>query len=114
MFQLIIQWLLSSIAMMILSQTLPGYYLQGSWPAMLAAVSIGFVNAILGIMLRLITSAAAILAIGLFIALANGAMIMMASRYLDGFYVSDIPSALWSGMILGLISVIFRFVTRES
>ena len=48
MFRLLIQWLLSAIALMIVSRVVPGFYVESLGPAMIAAVVIGFLNATSG------------------------------------------------------------------
>lgn len=113
MFQLIIQWLLSAIALMIVSQVVPGFYVEGLWPAMIAAVVIGLLNATLGVMLKVITFPLVVVTLGVFLLFINGVMILMASRFVDGFYVSGIMPAFWGAAVMALLSMAFRVLMKK-
>jgi len=47
MFGLLTQWLLSAIALLLVSKLVPGFYVWGFMPAMIAALVIGLLNATL-------------------------------------------------------------------
>jgi len=55
MFGLLTQWLLSAIALLLVSKLVPGFYVWGFMPAMIAALVIGLLNATLGLFLKIIT-----------------------------------------------------------
>jgi putative membrane protein len=113
MFRLLIQWLLSAIALMIVSRVVPGFYITGLLPALMAALVIGFLNATLGFLLKLITFPLAILTFGIFLLVINAAMIMMASRLVGGFYVYGWTPAFWGAVVLAVLSMIIRMVAKE-
>ncbi|MGB7546974.1 MAG: phage holin family protein [Terracidiphilus sp.] len=110
---MLIQWLLSAIALMIVSRVVPGFYVQGPEPAMMAAVVIGFLNATLGSLLKLITFPLAIVTFGLFLLVINAAMIMMASSFVDGFYVYGWTPAFWGAAVLAVLSMLIRIGMKE-
>jgi putative membrane protein len=114
MFRLIIQWLLSAIALMIVARVVPGFYITGGIEsAMIAALVIGFLNATLGLALKVITFPLSILTFGVFLLVVNAAMILLASQFIGGFYVDGWRSAFWGAAVLALISLIIRFISKD-
>ena len=55
MIGLLIQWLLYAIALLIVSRLVPGFVVAGLWPAMIAALVVGLLNATLGFFLKIVT-----------------------------------------------------------
>lgn len=108
MFQLIIQWLLSAIAVMIVSNIVPGFDVQGMIPALIVAVVVGLVNAMLGALLKVITSPVIIITFAAFIFLINTLMVEIISRLIDGFNVWGWDPALWTAGVLTGLCLLFR------
>ncbi len=113
MFRLLIHWLLCAIALMVASKLIDGFYVDGLQSALIAAVVIGFLNATLGFMLKLITFPLAIISFGIFLLVINAAMIMVASHFVDGFYVYGWGPAFWGAVVLAALGMIIRFVMKE-
>ena len=114
MFQLIIQWLFSAIALVIVSRVVPGFDVQNLGSALLAAAVIGLLNATLGAVLKVITFPVVLLTFGLFIFVINGMMILMASRLVSGFYVYGWMPAIWGSVVLTALSLIFRVAFKKA
>jgi putative membrane protein len=114
MFRLIIQWLLSAIALMLVSRLVPGFYVNGGLQsALIAAVVIGLLNATLGAVLKVITFPLAIISFGLFLLVINAAMILLASDLVGGFYVAGWGPAFWGAAVLSVLSMVIRFLAKE-
>ena len=77
MLGLLFQWLLYAIALLIVSKIVPGFQVDGLWPAMIAAVVIGLLNATVGFFLKIITFPLSILTLGIFLLVINGLMILL-------------------------------------
>ena len=75
MLRLLIHWLLSALALIIVSHIVPGFYVRGIGAALWAAVVIGFINATLGALLMLITFPLPILSLGIFWIVINALML---------------------------------------
>lgn len=112
MFRMIVQWLLSAVALMIVTRVVPGFYITGLTAALIAAIVIGFLNATLGYFLKLITFPLVILTFGLFALFINAAMIVLASKFVDGFYVYGYTPAVWAAAVLTVLGLIIRFVMQ--
>jgi putative membrane protein len=113
MFRLLIHWLLSAIALLLVSRIVPGFYVIGLQSALIAAVVIGFLNATLGFMLKLITFPLAILTFGVFLLVINAAMILFASKLVSGFTVYGWVPAFWGAAVLSLLGLLIRAFAKE-
>jgi putative membrane protein len=113
MFRLLIHWLLSAIALMLVSRLVPGFEVNGLITAMGAAVVIGFLNATLGFLMKVVTFPFAVLTFGLFLLVINAAMILLASKIVIGFYVYGWVPAFWGAVVLSLLGMVIRAVMKD-
>ncbi len=113
MFRLLIHWLLSAIALLLVARIVPGFFVTGLQAALVAAVVIGFLNATLGFLLKLITFPLAILTFGVFLLVINAAMILFASHLVGGFTVYGWVPAFWGAAVLSILGLIIRAFAKE-
>jgi putative membrane protein len=114
MLKLLLHWLLSAIALLIVSRLVPGFVVTGIVPALIAAVVIGLLNATLGLLLKIVTFPLSILTLGLFLLVINGLMILLASGVVPGFKVFGIVPAFWGAVVLAILGMLFRAVMKEA
>jgi putative membrane protein len=114
MFKLLIHWILSAIALLIVSRLVPGFVVRGIGPALVAAVIIGLLNATLGLLLKIVTFPISILTFGLFLLVINGLMILLASSVVRGFTVYGMVPAFWGAVVLAILGVLFRYIMKEA
>ncbi len=114
MFKLLLHWLLSAIALLIVSRLVPGFVVSGIGPALMAAIVIGLLNVTLGLLLKIVTFPLSILTLGIFLLVINGLMILLASSVVPGFRVYGIGPAFWGAVVLAILGVIFRAVMKET
>jgi putative membrane protein len=114
MLGLIFQWLLYAVALLVVSKIVPGFHVRGLWPAMIAALVIGFLNATLGFILKIITFPLSILTLGIFLLVINGLMILLASSIVRGFDVRGFFPAFWGGIVLAILGMIIRWLTHRA
>ena len=113
MLKLLLQWLFSAIALLIVSRLVPGFVVRGIGPALVAAIVIGLLNATLGLLLKIVTFPLSILTLGLFLLVINGMMILLASSVVRGFNVYGIIPAFWGAVVLAILGVLFRAILKE-
>jgi putative membrane protein len=113
MIGLLVQWLLYAIALMVVSRIVPGFYVDGLWPAMVAAVVIGLLNATVGAFLKIVTLPFSILTLGIFLLVINGLMILVASSIVRGFTVRGFFPAFWGAVVLALLGMLIRGITKK-
>jgi putative membrane protein len=114
MLKLLLHWLFSAIALLIVSQFVPGFVVRGLGPALIAALVIGLLNATVGLLLKIITFPISILTLGLFLLVINGMMILVASGIVRGFYVSGMIPAFWGAVVLAILGMLFRSIAKEA
>ena len=111
---LLLQWILSAVALMIVSRIVPGFILTGILPALIASVVIGFLNATLGFLLKILTFPLSILTLGIFLLVINGIMIMLASSLVPGFRVHGFMPAFWGAVVLALLNLAIRWIVGDA
>ena len=110
---LLVQWLLYAIALLVVSKIVPGFHVAGLAPALIAALVIGLLNATLGLVLKIITFPISILTLGLFLLVINGLMIQLAASVVPGFKVHGFGPAFWGAVVLALLGMVIRAVTKS-
>jgi putative membrane protein len=113
MFRVLIHWILSSIALMVTAQFVPGFYVNDIRSAMLAAVVIGALNATLGFVMKVITFPFVIITFGLFLLVVNASMIMLASKMVEGLNVYSWTAAFWAAAVLAVLGMLIRMIMKD-
>jgi putative membrane protein len=112
--RLLLNWLLSAVALLIVSFLVPGFYVQGFKEALIAAIVIGLINATLGMLLKLVTLPLTILTLGIFWWVVNAFMLILASKFLaPGFEVRGFFAAFLGAIVLSIVNVVLRKVAGE-
>ena len=114
MLRLLAHWLLSAVALLLVSNFVRGFEVRGLGPALVAALVIGLLNATVGLFLKIVTFPISILTLGLFLLVINGLMIMIASSFVRGFYVRGFAPAFWGATILALLGMLIQAVTKRA
>lgn len=112
--RLLLQWLLSAIALLVVSHLVHGFHVSGLLPALIAAVVIGLLNATLGLFLKIITIPFSVVTLGIFLLVINGAMILLASAVVPGFHVDGLGPAFWGAVVLALLGMLIKAVMRDA
>ncbi|HTM15846.1 MAG TPA: phage holin family protein [Terracidiphilus sp.] len=113
MFRALIHWILSSIAIIVTSQFVPGFYVNDVRSAMLAAVVIGALNATLGFAMKVVTFPFAVLTFGIFLIVINASMILLASKMVTGLTVYGWVPAFWAAVVLAILGMFIRSVMKD-
>lgn len=114
MVRLLVQWLLSACALLVVSQVVSGFTVRGLGPALIASLVIGLLNATVGALLKIVTFPISILTLGLFLLVINGFMILLASSIVRGFHVRGFLAAFWGAVVLALLGILIRAVARSA
>lgn len=112
--RLLLNWLLSAIGLLIVSQFMPGFHVRGFTAALIVALVIGLVNATLGLFLKIITLPLTILTLGIFWWVINALMLMFASALLrPDFVVTGFLPAFVGAIVLSLINMVLKALARD-
>ena len=114
MIALLVQWLLYAVALLIVSRLVPGFHVSGLWPALIAALVIGLLNATVGFFLKIVTFPISILTLGLFLLVINSLMILLASSIVHGFTVRGFFPAFWGAVVLALLGMMIKAVMKNA
>ena len=113
MTNLVLNWLLSTFALVIVTRIVPGFEITGFWSALLASMVVGIVNATIGVILKILTFPLTIVTIGLFWFVINALMLKLAAAIVPGFAINGFLPAFLAALILSVINLLFR-VTRKA
>jgi len=108
--RMLIHWVLTALAIWIVSRLVPGFAVSGPVSALIAAVVIGFVNATLGLFLKIITFPLTLLTLGVFWLIINAIMIELASAIVPGFHVATFGAAFWGAIVLSLVNMALKWL----
>ncbi len=113
MIQFFIRWLINTVALVIVVDLVPGIHADNSETVILAALFLGFFNAVLKPLLILLTLPLYIYSLGLITLFINGLLLSLVAKIVPGFHVQDFGSAFWGALLLSVFSFIlnsfFRF-----
>src|SRR6185437_2051566 len=101
--RMILHWILSAVALLIVSRVVPGFIVHGILAALLAAVVIGFINATLGALIKILT-------LGIFWLIINAAMIKLASMFVPGFQITGLAAAFWGAIVLSIVNMFLKWL----
>jgi putative membrane protein len=110
MLRMLLHWILSALAIWIVSRLMPGFSVSGPMAALIAAVFIGFINATLGLFLKIITFPLTLLTLGIFWFVVNAMMIELAAALVPGFHVANFMVAFWGGIVLSLVNMLLKWL----
>ncbi len=102
--QLLINWLVSTLAILITSYVLRGVTVEGIVPALVLVVMLGLINAILKPILIVLTLPVNILTLGLFTLVINGFLVLLAARIVPGVHIASFWWAVLFSLILSLVN----------
>jgi putative membrane protein len=113
--RLLLNWILSAVAVWIVAQVVPGFHVSGPFAALIAALVIGFINATIGLLLKILTFPLTLLTLGFFWFVINALMLELASALLSpGFHVRSFGPALIGAILLSLVNMMLKALARPS
>ena len=112
--KIFLKLLLTAVAVVVLSQILPGITVANYGTAILVAVTISLLNMFVRPLLVLFTLPVTILTLGLFLFVINACIILLAGNLITGFAVSGFLTALLFSVLLSIFrSFLFSLLKEE-
>jgi putative membrane protein len=102
---ILINWVLSAVAIFIAAYVLPGIYLADIVTVFVVALVFGILNAIVRPILIILTLPINILTLGLFTFIVNAIIVSIASALVPGFQVASFGWALLFSIVLSLVNM---------
>ena len=97
--RLLLHWVLSALAMLLVAQFVPGFVVTSFGAAMIAAAVYGLVNATLGLVLKILTFPLSLLTFGLFLLVINALMLQFSASFLPGIAVRGFGPAFLASLL---------------
>ena len=110
---IIINWLISGIAIVITAYLLPGIHLSGFKAALLTAVVLGLINAVIKPVLKLLTLPLTIMTLGLFSLVINALLIMLTAKLVPGFQVQSFLWAVAFSIVLAVVNWVLSIFKHD-
>lgn len=111
---ILINWILSAVVILVVSQILPGVHVSGFVAALTVALVLGIINAIIKPVIIILTLPINILTLGLFTLVINAALIMLTSAIVPGFRVDGFLWALAFSILLSIINMALHTFAQTS
>jgi len=99
----ILRLLLNAVAVFVLAHILNGVSVDSYITAIIVALVLAVLNLLVKPILVLLTLPATILTLGLFLFVINGLIILLADKFIDGFAVSSIWTAILFSVLLSIL-----------
>ncbi len=112
MVHLLVLWLLSALALLLVAHIVPGFEIASFGSALIAALVVGFLNATLGLLLKVLTLPLSLLTLGIFFFVVNAIILLVASAMVPGFHIRGFFAAFLGAIVLTLIHLALRLVVR--
>ena len=109
--RLLLNWVLSAVAVWIVANVVRGVSVSGPGAALIAALAIGFLNATIGLLLKILTFPLTLVTFGLFWLVINALMLELASALVPGsFQVRGFWAAFIGAIVLSLVNVLLKWI----
>jgi len=112
--RLLLNWVLSAIAVWVVAKLVPGVSVSGPVAALIAALAIGFINATLGFLLKVLTFPLTIATLGIFWLVINALMLELAAVLVPGFQVRGFKAAFIGAIVLSLVNLLLKGIVMPS
>lgn len=109
--RLLVNWLISALALFIVSRLLPGFHVTDFGAALVAVIIIALVNALVKPVLVLLTLPINILTLGLFTLVLNAVLLLLASSVTPGFRIDNFGTALLGSILLTITTSLLHWLT---
>lgn len=110
MLDLLIHWFISAASLMIVAYLFPGIEVQGFGTALLAPIAIGFFNATIGFIVKILTLPLTLVTFGIFWLVINALMLLLAAALVPGFIIHGFWSAFFGAIVLSIVSTILSIL----
>ena len=98
-------WTISALALWVASHVFSGIRFTNTSSMIVAALLLGFANAVIRPVLIVLTLPLTVLTLGLFLLVINAIMLMLVSALVRGFSISGFWTAFFAGILISIVSL---------
>jgi putative membrane protein len=113
MLRMIANWFINALGLLIVSRLISGFDLTGLRAALLAALVIGFINATLGLLLKILTFPLTLLSLGVFWFVINAIMLELAAAFVPGFRIRGFAPAFVGAIVLSIANLVLKSIAGK-
>jgi putative membrane protein len=108
--QLLVNWLLSALALWLVARVIPGIQVRDFGAAMIATLVLAIVDFFIGSILRFLSLPLIWLTLGLFTLVIKAFVMKLTALFTPGFRIHGFLPAFLGAIVLGVITFVLRFV----
>jgi len=112
--EFLLRWFVTTLSVLGATWVIPGLHCDSTGALLGAALLLGIINALVRPVLLLLSLPFIIVTMGFFILVVNALLIIFVSKVIPGFHVEGFWTALFSGIVIGIISWILSSFFRAS
>uniref|UniRef100_A0A831UEE5 Phage holin family protein n=1 Tax=Geobacter metallireducens TaxID=28232 RepID=A0A831UEE5_GEOME len=112
MIGLVLKLIVNAVALYAVVRLVPGIGVAGTGTLFMAALVLGFLNAVLRPVLSFFALPVTVLTLGLFTFVINGLVFALAAWLVPGFSVAGIGSAILGALLFSIISFVLNLIAR--
>lgn len=112
--EFLLRWFVTTLSVLGATWLIPGISYDTTGTLLGAALLLGIVNALVRPVLLLLSLPFIIVTMGFFILVINALLILFVSKVIPGFHVAGFWTALFAGIVIGLISWLLSSFFRSS
>ncbi|HBI17311.1 MAG: hypothetical protein UR60_C0033G0013 [Candidatus Moranbacteria bacterium GW2011_GWF2_34_56] len=109
----LINWVVMALAVFISAKIIPGVEVDSFFVAFIAALVLGIINVLLKPILLILTLPINILTLGLFTLVINAFLVLLASKWVDGFMVNGFWWALIFSLVMSIVQSALHQVGKK-
>ncbi len=104
----LMHWAITSMALWVASHVFRGIHFADVASLLVAALLLGFANAVVRPLFIVLTLPLTLLSFGLFLLVINALMILLVSALVKGFHVSSFWTAFFASIFIAIISLLLE------
>ena len=112
--EFLLRWFVTTLSVLGATWLIPGISYDTMGTLLGAALLLGIINALVRPVLLLLSLPFIIVTMGFFILVINALLILFVSKVIPGFHVAGFWTALFAGIVIGLISWVLSSFFRAS
>lgn len=109
----LLHWAITALSLWIASRIFGGFKFDKPSSLIIAALLLGFANAIVKPLLIVLTFPLTLLTFGLFILVINALMILLVARIVPGFKVSGFWTAFFASILVSVLSIVLGALASD-
>src|SRR5437867_13362281 len=110
MLNMILNWVLSAISLVIVAHVIRGFDIRSFTTALIAAIVIGLVNATVGLFLKIVTFPLTLISLGVFWFIINALMLKLAAAFVPGFRIDGFLPAFVGAIVLSVVNLFLKII----